>query len=105
MILTNKNPKEIISQLNEVTSLQIVGMNDNQTQFIITINDEYIDIFRGIPLIRGHKIIYDETFTEEDIEVIIKPMGIWIDDVKPTIIPFEEYLKGFTKEDNYDIKL
>lgn len=100
MIFTNKDPKEIISQLNEVTPLQIVGMNDNQTQFIITINDEYIDIFKGIPLIRGHKIIYDETFTEEDIEGIIKPMGICVDDVEPTIITFKEFLKGFTKEEN-----
>lgn len=99
MIFTKKDPKNIIAKINEVTTVEMIAMNDNQTQFVINVNGEYIDVFRGIPIIRGVKVIYDDTFNEEEVNTLIMPIGITVDDVPPTIIKFEDFLNNLTKEE------
>lgn len=99
MIFTKKDPKEIISKINKVATLEIVAMNNNETQYVIKINNEQFDIFRFLPLIRGQKIIYDETYSKEEIQTLIVPMGVTVDDVEPTIMSFDEFLNELSQKD------
>lgn len=99
MILTKEDPKNIIEKINNVTTMEIVAMNNNQTQFIIYVNGEYMDVFKGVPIIRGAKIIYDDTFSEEEVRTLIMPIGITVDDIPPTIMTFEDFLVSFTNQE------
>jgi len=64
---------------------------------------------------RGHVIIYDDGFSQDEIEEFLKPMGtnidfykeplfIKLDNFKDIVSKYEEYFKNFIKWINQDLK-
>lgn len=64
-----------------------------------------MDVFRFLPLVRGAKIIYDETYSDEEVQALIMPMGITVDDIPPTIMKFEDFLNNLTLSNIDDLDL